>query len=265
MPDLHPQYDPRSVDELFYAALTEVDDAAWDAIRALHWRGTREVLGRATELCRSFCSKERQTGANILGQLGVPDRMFANDCGDVLLQMLRSESVPEVLRCILVAASHLGDVRISLEAVRFARHPDQDVRHAVVLALTGHEDRRTLDALIQLTSDECAHVRDWATFGIGTLSELDTPEIREALFARLSDPDFDTRGEALIGLAQRRDSRVISALKQELASGCVGSLAVEAASLMPSPELYPELIELQEWWDVSPYELEKAIDVCRPA
>ena len=39
--------DPRSTEDLIHLALTETDeDAAWDAITALHFRGNREVLDR---------------------------------------------------------------------------------------------------------------------------------------------------------------------------------------------------------------------------
>jgi hypothetical protein len=34
---------------------------------------------------------------------------------------------------------------------------------------------------------------------------LDSPEIRAALIARLDDADDDTRGEAMIGMARRKD------------------------------------------------------------
>lgn len=38
-------YDPRLVDDLVNAATIETDeDVAWDAVSALHLRGTREVL-----------------------------------------------------------------------------------------------------------------------------------------------------------------------------------------------------------------------------
>ena len=59
----HPRDDPRSVGELISAILSGPDeDPAWDAIGALHWRGTHEVLDRAVRLCRSPCAVERGWG-----------------------------------------------------------------------------------------------------------------------------------------------------------------------------------------------------------
>ena len=59
--------DPRSVDDLLAAALglDSEDDAYWDAINALQWRGTPEVFDRAVALGGSFCRHERRTAAKI--------------------------------------------------------------------------------------------------------------------------------------------------------------------------------------------------------
>jgi HEAT repeat protein len=56
--------------------------------------------------------------------------------------------------------------------------------------------------LAKLTADEDEEVRDWATFGLGVLGDIDTVEIREALAARLSDANDDAREEAVVGLAK---------------------------------------------------------------
>lgn len=144
----------------------------------------------------------------------------------------------------------------------FVEHRDPRVRYGVTHALLGQDDPRAIDLLLRLSSDRDADVRDWATFGIGTLSDLDTSEIRGALAARLDDPHDDTRGEALIGLARRKDLRVVPALMKELSSDCVGTLAVEAAEEIGVPELRPALVRLRGWWDVDPALLERAIVAC---
>jgi len=258
-----PQNDRRSVDELINAALGAADeDDAWPAVSALHWRGTREVVTRAAALCRSDCEFERATGARILGQVGVPDRTYPRECAVVLLEMLRREQPPDVLQSIFFAFGHLDVSETIWAAGRFRRHADSDVRHAVVLALTGHDHPTAVRWLIGLTRDSADHVRDWATFALGTQTDLDTVEIRSALVDRLSDPDDDTRAEALMGLARRRDRRVIASLEQELCSDCVGTLAVEAAEEIGAPELYVPLVELRSWWDVAPELLERAILAC---
>ncbi len=208
-----PREDSRSVDELMTAALCEPDeDLAWDAVCSLQWRGTREVLDRAVRLCESFCAFERRVGADILGQLGLPKRSFPDHGLRTLLRMLETEQDHGVLQAILVALSHHGRSEAVGPASRFQHHVDPEVRHGVVLALMGQERPQAIESLIVLTKDPEAHVRDWATFALGTQVEVDTPELREALVDRLADEDEDTRDEAIVGLARRGDRRMIPAL-----------------------------------------------------
>ncbi len=260
--EAHPDNDHRTVDELINAALSNTDEeVAWNAVCALHWRGSDEVLQRARELCVSPCSQERKRGADILGQLGVPERTFPVECAQQLRSMLKKSEEADVLCAALVGLSHQDDMESIPQVASFATHPDSEVRYAVVLALTGHETPLAIESLISLRNDSDANVRDWSTFGLGTQLDLDTPAIRDALADRLDDPDDDTRGEALMGLARRKDKRVINALKQELASENVGTMAIEAAELIASKDLYSCLVALQEWWDIDPELLEQAISV----
>ncbi len=73
-----------------------------------------------------------------------------------------------------------------------------------------------MHALIELSADSDFDVRNWATFGLGTLIDLDTPEIREALRQRLDEEDDELRGEAFVGLAKRGDTACIAPLLREL-------------------------------------------------
>jgi HEAT repeat protein len=258
--------DPRSIDELVSTALSESDDdIAWDAVCALHFRGTEGVLARAETLCRSDSVRERRLGADILGQLGIPDRTFPKQCLSILLRMLSDEMDADVLQAILVALGHLKESDAIEPASRYRRHPDPGVRHGVVLALTGYDDPRAVNWLIELSCDEDTHVRDWATFAVAQMIDLDTPAIREALAARLEDADYDTRCEAIVGLAKRGDRRVIPVISEELASNRVGSLVVEAAAMIPDPQFHPRLIALRVWWNVSQTTLDEAIAACSPS
>ena len=233
---LDPQHDPRSVDELFCVVLTEPpddeDDTYWNAICALHFRDTREVFERGVALCRSNCPLERRVGADILAQLGVPERTFPGECVATLLKMLRADEDATVLHSALIALSHHDAPQSIRPAVRFLRHADEELRYAVVHALTGYDDPLAIESLITLTADPADEVRDWATFGLAQQSSVDTPEIREALAARLDDPHEDCRGEALIGLARRRDPRAAAAVDRELRENPHSYFAAEAAELI---------------------------------
>ena len=50
-----------------------------------------------------------------------------------------------------------------------------------------------MKALIELSNDTQGDIRDWATFGIGTQTDLDNKQIRAALSARLNDRHRDAR------------------------------------------------------------------------
>ena len=258
--------DPRSTAELINLALAAADDdELWDIVPILHYRPTREVLEATQGLCRSVCPQERELGAHLLAQLGVPERAFPRECVTTLLGMLRGNDESRVLSAALSALGHNMDERIVPAAVRFKTHMDPDVRYAVVQAVTGYDDPLAIATLIELARDADAEVRDWATFGIGQQSSLDTPKIRAALWDRVADEDNDVRGEALRGLASRGDRRVLVPLLAELRSLDVSYLAVEAAELIADPSLYPALVELESWWDENPYQLREALDRCRLA
>ncbi len=238
--------DSRSIEELVKLALTEQDeDAAWEAVTLLHHKGSRGVLESAKRLCASESADERQLGANILGQLGIPDRTFPDECFETLAAMLAKETDPNVLECIGVAFGHLKDPRAIALLLPLKSHSNSDVRFGVVLGLTGHDHPDAIEALIELSRDSEELVREWATFALGTMIPADTPEIREALFDRTSDLHDETRGEGLVGLALRKDERVIELLISELTSGNAGRLTLEAAEAISDPRLFPALMELK--------------------
>lgn len=257
--------DPRSTEELIRIALVEDDeDVAWEHVVTLHFRGTREVFEVARTLCKSVNPRERILAADILGQLGIPERTFPEESLAILLGMLSGEEESDVLASVATALGHLGDERAIEPLVRLKKHPSEDVRFGVVHGLSTHENESAIHALVELSADKDEDVRDWATFGIGSLIVTDNEEIREALFQRLNESNSEIRGEALVGLASRGDARVVEYLLKELSSGSVGTLAVEAASEIADPRLYPHLTALKEWWDVNQELLEEAINACRP-
>jgi HEAT repeat protein len=269
--DEHKEYkpvnrnDPRPTEELINLALTEEDEhAAWNAVTVLQFRATREVLEAAQNLCKSERAKERELGANILGQLGVPDRAFPDECLATALELLETDQEVQVLSAACIALGHLHDPRAIGPLVGLKNHPSEDVRYGVVHGLSGQRDDLAIATLIELSADEDSDVRDWATFELGTiLDDVDTPQIREALFARLGDPDDDTRGEALASLARRKDERVLVPLTRELeeAADDAGPLVFEAAEKLGDPRLCPVLLKIKALGVEDSY-LEKALAAC---
>ncbi len=242
--------DPRTADELVSAALTAPDEEArWEAVTVLHRRGVRECFEAARALCRSGCALERELGANILGQLGVPERAFPGEAVAELAALLKPPGEDAaVLRAALVGLGHHHDPSLIGPAAALATHPSTDVRFGVAFALATHDDPLALGTLIRLTEDADEVVRDWATFALGRQTDADTRELREALVRAATDVDEVVRGEALVGLARRQDGRVVVPLVRELeafASAEYGSYAVEAAEELADPRLLPALLRLQ--------------------
>ena len=239
----------RSVDALIESALTgdEEDEGAWAAIRALQHLGDAPVFEEASALARSSSEKERGRGVDILAQLGSPrpSAELRARCATVVLAVLSTEKSPGVLHSIGVALGQLRDERAIDALLPLKAHDDSDVRHGVVLGLSPHAAPRALDALIELSRDEANEVREWATFGLAKL-QADTAPLREALFIRLGDLQPEIRGEAFIGLAERKDPRVLEALRQELKGPTVNVLAVEAAETLGDVSLLPLLLELRK-------------------
>jgi HEAT repeat protein len=244
---------PPTTLDLINRALTEPDeDKAWEAVITLHFRATREVFEEAAALCRSECPQERRLGADILGQLGVPDRMFPDESVTILAEMSWGETDLEAVGSVCTALGHLGHPEWIEPLLRWKSHSDAEIRWRVALALGGYEEPAAIEGLIELSSDPDENVRDWATFGLGSQTDLDTPRIREALCARLDDPDPITRAEAFVGLARRNDERVIPPLIEALAPMRVDEfdprqdLVLEAAEEIADPRLLPALLALRD-------------------
>ena len=183
----------------------------------LHYRATPDVLEAVTPLCHSDDPRERSVAAWVLGQLGVHERAFPDECHALLADMLRQERDPTVLNDLGIACGHLLHPDAVPLLVPLADHPDPNVRDGVVFGLHTREDDASVATMIRLSADEEHRRADRATFALGKQIDLDTPAIRDALVARLDDLDGPTRGEAMVGLAIRRDERIIPAILTALA------------------------------------------------
>jgi HEAT repeat protein len=259
--------DPRTSAELLRIAVDESDEeSAEAAVSVLHYRATTDVLEAVTPFCHSEHARERSVAAWVLGLLGVHERAYPEECHALLAAMLRHESDPDVLRDLGVACGHLLHPDAVPLLVALADHVDPRVRSGVVSGLLTREDDDSVATLIRLSADEDFNVRDWATFGLGKQIDLDRPAIRDALAARLDDPDGPTRGEALVGLAIRRDERVVPALLAALAMdedefGERYDLVLEAADELADPRLLPALLA-RRGRTTDELSLESAIERC---
>jgi methionyl-tRNA formyltransferase len=208
---LDPALPGREIDELVQLARAEWDSGAeWAPyLSALAYRGDEEVLFRARAMAAESDPQARGVAACVLGQLGTPVRTFPAESAAALESMAAAEQDPEVLAAVAYGLGHLGHAYGLDTLLRLAGHADPHVREGAATALAGRSDQAALDALIGLSRDDSTPVRDWATFALGTLAPQDTPELRDALAARVDDPDPQTRLEAVHGLALRGDRRAV--------------------------------------------------------
>jgi HEAT repeat protein len=233
----------------------------WDYVVALHFRPEETVFQAASLWCASSDSNLRSLGAAVLSQLGVWDRPFREESLPILWPLLEDPSV-DVLTSTVDALGHLNIAGDESRLLPLLGHESAGVRHSIACAIGTLESDLAVTMLIQLSEDSDTKVRDWATFGLGSQIDTDSEDIRDALLRRLTDTDDETRGEAFVGLARRKDKRVVAPLLDELSSDCVGTLVVEAAREIAAPQLLEALMGLTDWWDVNKRLLNEAIAAC---
>ncbi|HYF65513.1 MAG TPA: hypothetical protein VD886_21985 [Herpetosiphonaceae bacterium] len=235
--------DPRPTAELVGLARAIDDDddhAYWDAIAPLHARGGAEELAAGLRLCQSADRSERRLGVHILAQLGWDERAFLDESVAALIERL-GDADEAVVAAAGIALGHRRDARAVAPLLGLKNHANPEIRYGVIFGLTGQDDLAAVAALAELSADEDAHNRDWATFALARQTDLDTPELRAALLARLDDSDPETRGEAMLGLARRGDRRVVPTIGRDLAGEFNGDWPIEAAELIADPALRPPL------------------------
>ncbi|MCI5161773.1 MAG: lyase [Candidatus Electrothrix sp. AX5] len=244
--------DPRSSEELVAAHRHEMnrEDETREAIGLLHFRGGWKEFELGRQLTESEDPEGRVIGADILAQLGWEKRSFHEESVQILIDLL-SDPDHKVIHYAAISLGHRNDVRAIPRLLELAQHEDPMIRFGVTFGLSCHDDEQAIAALIQLSRDDDDDVRNWAMFALADQTDIDGPEIREALAAGLQDPETEIRGEALVGLARRKDARVFTELVKEWALHDVSILSIEAAEELADPDLVPHLMNLQESLDFS--------------
>jgi HEAT repeat protein len=256
------------VDELVARALAldddneQEDEEYWQIVLELQQRGDRETFEAARALCLAEPDDARCLGAAVLAQLGARDgRPFLEESLPLVIGLCREGASDDVLAASLHALGHLQDARAVPSVLAQRRHPDPTVRLAVAQSAEGvagePPDPEVVAAVVELSRDEDDDVRNWATFSLALLFEIDTPGVREALHARLDDPDEVTSAEALAGLAARGDprapdavgTRLLAATEGGFSDHAVAELIVDAAELLGDPRFIAALATLREQED----------------
>lgn len=229
------------------ALQTWESDTSWEAIAELQMRGSPETVALAQRMARSRNWRKRALGMYIASQLrqrkkGGPlgSIEFALESTQALLLAGLHDQHKEVVRAAASGFGHRPHPAALSRLIELSQHPEWETRIQVVFALNRYADADSVDALVRLAKDKSDEVRDWATFGLGSMLDADGPEIRNVLWQNLQDSDEDVRGEALAGLAVRKDERIIPLLLERLDANCQ-CYELEAAEQMASPLLLEQL------------------------
>jgi HEAT repeat protein len=240
------------IQQLFAETLRDdyEDDAPWDAVRKLRHLGTQEVFDAAKAWCSSEDPLKR--AVDVLAQLGKtaghPKNSFPEECCSIITALVNVENDVRPLSSAIAALGHLDNPQAVPLIARFHTHTNDDVRFSVACALGSFPNHPlSVKVLLTLMSDTNEDVRDWATFGLGVLGDADSEKIREALVQRLNDSNQDVHEEAMVGLAKRRDSRVLTRLLSALEHVTDSGRVIEAAYLMLGME------SEREGWTASGY------------
>ena len=215
----------------------------WINISFLRKRPSQELFFKCVELTKSKDPKIRAIGIDVLAQMGFPPRPFLRPTLKLYFDLLNIESDPEVLMSLLYAIGHNNDNLNKKQIEKLCTISENDnnlVKAGLVSALGFINDLNAIDVLIKLSTDKLPQIRDWATFYIGR-SERNNKTIREALWARINDKHRDTRLEAIVGLAIRKDSRINDVIKREIIDGEYGTLLFEAIIEIGDKQFLPLL------------------------
>lgn len=220
-------------DDKLLSRLTEnkTDKSRWDSISVLRKRPSDELFAKCVALTQSTNPKIRIIGIDVLAQFGLPPRPFLNETLKLYFELLEVETDRDVLAALMHSIGHCNE-GLNKEQIEkicsYAYSDDTSVRKGLVFALLGVDNLTAIETLIKLSSDKLSQVRSWATFGLGTLINRNSKGIREALWKRVSDKHQETKYEAMVGLAKRKDKRINDFIRQEMIGGAFGSLLFEA-------------------------------------
>ncbi|XBC27899.1 HEAT repeat domain-containing protein [Leminorella grimontii] len=250
---LHGQYKKLDIDALIPLLDDESSLKRIAAARQLQLRGNGEAVTLAEKFCRDDSYIRRETGAFILGQI---ELHYEREEG--ILTLLNGLALYDKSARVRAAAiestaqrckrNPAYAPRLIVQSATSALDKSMNARRATAFALSAISDSQTVPLLIKLAKDGSGDVRNWAAFAIN-LNQYDTEEIRNCLVEMLQDVHQEARGEAIIGLSNRQDKRVLPALRHELERDEVYDDFIEAAGALGDRTLLPILNAMLDRFD----------------
>lgn len=237
------------------------DDQYWHILAQLHFWATPEIVLLGQKLYLSNNWHKRLLAVHIISQLSIKDKTggvahtpYAVEESQALLYKALDDECKGVISSAICGLGHRPMPSATLRLVAFASHKNEYIRRSVAWALCANDGDSykgdsVIEVLLTLAMDEDDDVRDWATFALGSLHEdVDSPAIREILWRNVFNENESVSGEALVGLAKRKDLRVVSELKHRLTPDCNG-YELHAAKCIADPSLFPYLESIKQFLD----------------
>ena len=148
---------------------------------------------------------------------------------------------------LVAALCHYStDSNVRQVLLGLVEHPDFWVRWYLTHAFGADGAPASVAALIQLSRDEDAGIRDWATFALGNLTDAYAPAVRAALLARLDDDDARTRLEAIHGLVEHGEPKVLAAIARALELDKNSQTLWDKAEDAPDYRVLPALYAMRD-------------------
>lgn len=234
------------------------DDIYMDYIAILRERGDDEVFQLTKKLVYSKDSVYKEIAASILSQFGYKTKLYKGESIHLLAKLLNDKN-EDVITNAIYAFGHRKCTRYANKLTSFVTSKSLQIKEALAFTLGGYENPKCIDALITLMQDDNFNVRNWATFSLAQITQSNTQTIRDALFKKLSDKELEVRGEALLGLALRKDDRAVDAIIEDLQKPFYGSWIFTAITEMPNKRYLPyfeKYIELLDTEDKKAFSLD---------
>lgn len=218
-------------------------DLASPELFTIQLRHSEDELSAASDLCANEDPMHRAIGVALLKRELA--RAFHDEAVKLVNVVAASEQDDLVLEQLAYAMNHLKVKERARLLERASSSERAKTREAVAFSICELKDDAAIALMIQLSDDSDWEVRNYAMYGLRR-SEKDSVEIRRSFLERLNDAHKPVRQEAILGLAQLKDMRVLSALQESLSSEEDASrTTLQAAVSLGDSSLLPILKRLE--------------------
>lgn len=179
---------------------------------------TPEIFDACRELSSSASKSDRVLASDILAAVSYPEvrgRLSFEGVSQVLMRLAEDRELS--VRCAALIA--LGRWALSATeriVIAGAVSSSERERVAATRALAGFDSAVATQTLLGLLASDSAEVRQWAILSLGS---RDHAEIRDGILSAATNGDPETKEEAFLALAERRDDRVVALLRRHLEGG----------------------------------------------